>query len=60
MFCSVFLPDLNLYWQVSLPQMYMQALLGPATVGRQMLFVQVTFDSMSNKKFYFLITYFYS
>jgi hypothetical protein len=60
MFCSVFLPDQNLYWQVSLPQMYMQALLGPATVGRQMLFVQVTFDSMSNKKFYFLITYFYS
>jgi hypothetical protein len=60
MFCSVFLPDQNLYWQVSLPQMYMQALLGPATVGRQMLFVQVTFDSMSNKKFYFLITYYYS
>jgi hypothetical protein len=60
MFCSVFLSDLNRYWQVSLPQMYMQALLGPATVGRQMLFVQVTFDSMSNKKFYFLITYYYS
>jgi hypothetical protein len=58
MFCSVFLPDLNLYWQVSLPQMYMQALLGPATVGRQMLFVQVTFDSMSNKKFYFFINLF--
>jgi len=30
--------------------MYMQALLGPAMVGRQMLLVQVTFDSMSENK----------
>jgi len=30
--------------------MYMQALLGPATVGRQMLLVQVTFDSISEIK----------
>ncbi len=30
--------------------MYMQALLGPAMVGRQMLLVQVTLDSISEIK----------
>jgi hypothetical protein len=34
--------------------MYMQALLGPAMVGRQMLLVQVTFDSMPEIKKVFI------
>jgi len=38
------------YWvQETFPQMYMQALLGPATVGRQIPFSQVTSEAMSVK-----------
>jgi hypothetical protein len=36
----------GIYWQASFPQMYMQALLGPATLGLQMPLVQLTVDSM--------------
>jgi hypothetical protein len=37
----------NLYLHSSSPQMYMQALLGPARVGRQTPSVQVTLASKS-------------
>jgi hypothetical protein len=39
------LSAIYLHW--SWPQMYMQALLGPATVGLQMPLVHVTFDSLA-------------